>query len=229
MVDEDDDRRHSRADDPKVEKDPEAVARREIDNGFRQFDHVLELVREWAVPERKFRLRPSMILALHRTALEGLSAYAGNFRPGPVEIGKSAHVPPGAHLVASLVEDLCDYVNDNWSKTPVHLSAYALWRLNWIHPFSDGNGRTSRAVSYLVLCVRSGNILPGDNTVPDQIAANKTPYHQALEKADESAKSGALDLAAIEKLASATLAKQLADYHRIASGGPPPSAEPAGD
>jgi Fic family protein len=221
MSDDDDDRRHSRADEPEILKDPEAVARREIDNGFRQFETVLELVREWAVPERTFRLRMYMILSLHKIALEGLSPYAGNFRPGPVAIGKSRHVPPPAHLVGQLVEEMCEYVNDNWGKSPVHLCAYVLWRLNWIHPFSDGNGRTSRAVSYLVLCIRSGNILPGDNTVPDQIAANKAPYYEALEKADESVRQGDLDLTVVEKLVSARLARQLADYHRAASGDSP--------
>jgi len=45
---------------------------------------------------------------------------------------------------------MCDHINENWAKlSPLHLAAYTLWRMNWIHPFVDGNGRTSRAVSYL--------------------------------------------------------------------------------
>jgi hypothetical protein len=31
---------------------------------------------------------------------------------------------------------------------PTELAAYGLWRLNWIHPFVEGNGRTARAVCY---------------------------------------------------------------------------------
>lgn len=160
-----------------------------------------------------------MILALQRTALQGLTNYAGTWRPGSVTIGKSKHVPPDAHLVPSLVEDLCDYVNDNFNAKPdVHLAAYVLWRLNWIHPFVDGNGRTSRAASYFVLCMKSGNVLPGKTTIPDQIAANKQPYYDALEEADKALKAGAVDLTQLEDLISAALARQLAEYHRSATG-----------
>jgi Fic family protein len=55
--------------------------------------------------------------------------------------------------VADEVQSLCEYINDNWQST-VHLAAYVLWKMNWIHPFADGNGRTARAVSYVVLSIR---------------------------------------------------------------------------
>jgi Fic family protein len=81
-----------------------------------------------------------------------------------------------------MVEDLCDYVNGQWTtRTALHLAAYVMWRLNWIHPFTDGNGRTSRAASYLVLCLRLGYLLPGRRTIPDQIAEDRTRYYKALE------------------------------------------------
>jgi Fic family protein len=121
--------------------------------------------------------------------------------------------------VPELVEDMCAYVNGSFSeKTAVHLSAYVMWRLNWIHPFADGNGRTSRAASYLVLCVKSGHVLPGTKTIPEQIAQNKKPYYDALEAADETEKAGQLNLKQLEDLLSSALATQLADYHRAATG-----------
>ncbi|MBL8221394.1 MAG: Fic family protein, partial [Bryobacterales bacterium] len=33
-----------------------------------------------------------------------------------------------------------------------------MWRLNWIHPFFGGNGRTARSASYLVLCASLNSI-----------------------------------------------------------------------
>lgn len=217
--------RHSKALEPELISDPDEKAQVEALNGLRQYDQVYDLVRQWTLPEHpRFKLRISVILGLQRTALEGLSSYAGNFRPASVEIEESNHTPPGAHLVPELVEQMCDYVNDNWEeKTAVHLAAYVMWRLNWIHPFADGNGRTSRALSYMVLCIRSGNLLPGDNTIPDQITNNKQPYYDALEKADEAWKSGVVDLSAMEELLSARLATQLADYYRAATGQSPSS------
>jgi Fic family protein len=53
---------------------------------------------------------------------------------------------------------MCDYVNDQWSvRTALHLAAYVMWRLNWIHPFTDGNGRTSRISSYVILTIKAGS------------------------------------------------------------------------
>ncbi|WP_271571569.1 Fic family protein [Bradyrhizobium sp. CCBAU 11386] len=83
------------------------------------------------------------------------------------------------------IEHLCDYINDNWSMSAVHLAAYVLWRLNWIHPFADGNGRTARAVSYVVMSIKLDSLLPGAPTIPEQIAGNKKPYYDALEAADQ--------------------------------------------
>jgi Fic family protein len=112
--------------------------------------------------------------------------------------------------VPERLEELCDYVNDNWGRSSaLHLAAYVLWRMNWIHPFVDGNGRTSRVVSYLVLCVRLGYVLPGTITIPEQISKNKDPYYQALEAADIANAAGKPDLTEMEKLLESLLASQL--------------------
>ncbi|WP_204276686.1 Fic family protein, partial [Klebsiella aerogenes] len=77
-------------------------------------------------------------------------------------------------------------VNDNWrDRTALHLASYVMWRLNWIHPFSDGNGRTSRITSYVVLSVKLGLVLPGTRTIPEQIVDKRSPYFLALEAADQ--------------------------------------------
>jgi len=58
--------------------------------------------------------------------------------------------------------------------------------MNWVHPFFGENGRTARAISYLILCARMGFVLPGTPTIPELIVADRTPYYQALRSADES-------------------------------------------
>lgn len=205
-----DDERHSKALEIELISDPEQKARQETLNGLRQYDETIERINYWLHPERPFKLRPSGILSLHRRALEGISNFAGVFRPGAIQIGGSKHTPPGAHLVPELVEGMCDYINENWTKaSPLHLASYTLWKMNWIHPFVDGNGRTSRAVSYLVMCVRLGYVLPGTLTIPEQISKNKTPYYAALEAADQANTSGKIDLSQMEKLLEGLLANQL--------------------
>lgn len=198
--------------------DPDEKAEREAKNGLRQFDLVIEMIDHWLETGRDFKLRPSAILSLHRTALDGISRYAGNYRPAGIEIQGSDHTPIGAHLVPGEVEGLCDHVNENWDHSAIRLSAYGMWRLNWIHPFTDGNGRTSRAISYLLLCVKVGYRLPGTKTIPAQISNNKEPYYQALEAADKVWIDGELDMTQLEDLLEGLLATQLASVLEAAKG-----------
>jgi Fic family protein len=212
--------RHSVAPSDEIITDPDEKARKEVANALLQVDLVNSMIDEGCDPERQpFRLRPSWIIRLHRQALEGLSHFAGTYRPGPVEIGKSKHQPPEAFLVAELVQEMCDYVNSHWDdRTALHVASYVLWKVNWIHPFTDGNGRTARAVSHLVLCVHLKMKLPGTNTVPEQIAQNKTPYYSALEASDEAAKEGRTDIAMMENYLGDLLANQLAGILEAATG-----------
>jgi Fic family protein len=210
--------RHSRAAEAELISDPQRKAEAETYNGFRQFDLAKRMVQD-ALERDAFQLRLSHILALHREALAGISSFAGNFRPAGVLIEGSSHEPVGAHLVPELVEGMCDYVNENWAdRTALHLAAYLMWRLNWIHPFADGNGRTSRVASYAVLCIRTGWLLPGTPTIPDQIVSNRKPYFDALDAADRAWRENRLDVSSMEELLSGMLARQLMSVYQSAGG-----------
>lgn len=222
MTSEEAEDRKSEAAGPFLIADPDELAKREAENGLRQFDTVIGLVDRHIVEHWRFKLRVSIILGLHRDALLGVHPLAGNFRPSTVEIRGSRHIPPDAWQVPQLVEELCDYVNDHWERaTPVHLAAYVLWRLNWIHPFADGNGRTARAISYLVLCMKMGGRIPGVRTIPDLISQNKNPYYDALEAADTRlANDGIIDLSESEKLLEGLLSAQFVSALEQATGRP---------
>jgi Fic family protein len=213
--------RHSIAETAAVLTDADEIARREAANGIRQFNLALEIIRTHVKDaERPFRLRSSVILRLHKAALDGLHPLAGTWRNTPVKIGGSGHQPPDEAFVSEEVELMCDYVNDHWNDmNAVHLCAYVLWKLNWIHPFSDGNGRTARAVAYVVLSIKLDSLLPGAPTIPEQIAGDKTPYYTALESADLGLKSSHVDVSNLENMLEGMLAKQLLSAAKEASGG----------
>ena len=192
-------------------------ARLESRNGLLQFDEVLRRIDE-AIGRGRLLLRPSMIQHFQRIAIQDIYTCAGNYRIKPVIIGNTTHQPPPPSGVSLLVEELCDYVNDTEHRTPVHLAAYAMWRVNWIHPFAGGNGRTSRAVSYLVLCANLGYRLPGTLAIPEQIVVNRQPYYKALDAADAAWAKGNLDVSIMEQLLSDLLAKQLVLVHQKATG-----------
>lgn len=211
--------RHSSAPEVELISDVDELARREAENGVRQFVLTLDIIKSFVhESERPFRLRTSQILQLHYFALDGIHRFAGAFRNTPVEISSSKHRPPDHFFVPEEVEHMCSYVNENWSKSALHLAAFVLWKLNWIHPFADGNGRTSRAVSYVVLSIRLNSVLPGFPTIPDQIASDKNPYYEALEAADEVwLESKSIDVSALEDMLSGMLAKQLLNATKAAS------------
>jgi len=177
--------RYSQPEEIRVTEDPDEVARLEGRNGLLQFDEVKRLIQDSLRDQSRFRLRPSAILRLNGVALHDIERQGGTYRTCGMTIEGSGHIPPVAEDVPLLMEEMCDYVNENWTRSALHLAAYVMWRINWIHPFVDGNGRTARAVSYFILCVRMGSILPGTKTIPDHIVDDKQPYWKALEKADD--------------------------------------------
>jgi Fic family protein len=127
-----------------------------------------------------FVLTPELVFSLHRTAMDRLLTNPGEYRQYDVGITHSTHQPPPWQHVPPLMADFYEYINEQWNKKDlVVLSAQTMWRINWIHPFENGNGRTARAVSYLVLCAKYGGLLPAKNSVIQQIITNKLPYYEA--------------------------------------------------
>jgi Fic family protein len=192
----------------------------EAENGLKQFDLAIDVIRTFLEPDRPFALRPSLIQELQSVAVKGLRSDPGLWRTGSVAISKSRHEPPAAHLVPFLVTEMCDYVNNNLhERTAFHLAAYIMWRLNWIHPFADGNGRTSRTASYIVLNVKLSLVLPGTPAIPEQIQQDRSGYFHALEAADAAFLADeTIDVSQMENLLREMLAKQLLSVIEKASG-----------
>ncbi|MNL29600.1 Fic/DOC family protein [compost metagenome] len=108
------------------------------------------------------------------------------------------------------MDDLVNMVNVNWnSADPIYIASFVLWRLNHIHPFINGNGRTARAACYFILCARAGNWLPGDVILPELLKRNRDEYVAALRHADASIGVGELDLSMLHALIERLLLEQL--------------------
>ncbi len=199
---------------------PEQIAQHEARNALRQYDAAMTLASDALAMggAGNFRLRPSHLCSLNGLAVEGLHQYAGVLRPIQVVINGSSHSPPPADKVPVLVEDMCDYCNEHAGDNPLHVPSYLMWRLNWVHPFADGNGRTARIVSYMMLCILSGYELPGTRTIPVQISDNqeiKHAYYTSLEAADSAfADDGRVDVSQMEELMGSLLAAQLYEFHQ---------------
>jgi Fic family protein len=151
-----------------------------------------------------------MLSALNHVAVTNLSQFGGRYREEPVYVGN--HVPPHFRDVPELMDRFISSVHENWFiYSPTELAAYALWRMNWIHPFNEGNGRTARAASYYLLCVRSGAVLGGRKIVPERIRDDRAGYEAALEAADRAWDQGHLDFTQMEEYLAGLLQAQLMD------------------
>ena len=131
-------------------------------------------------------LSQTVIKALNFHAIGCLHAHAGQYRPCEVEVGDYA--PPEHFRVATLMDDMVNRVNRSWTETdPIELDAFVLWRINHIHPFVNGNGRTARAACYFVLCAHGGQWIAGDSILPELLreAPLRDKYIEALRDADQ--------------------------------------------
>jgi hypothetical protein len=181
----------------------------EIENGNRQYDFLRSIVAASIAMGRPF-LSQAVIKALNYHAIACLHTNAGEYRPCPVHVGEFQ--PPEHYRVQALMDDLVNIVNLRWEASdPVALASLVLWRLNNIHPFINGNGRTARAASYFVLCVKSGGWLPGTVILPELIKQNRAAYVAALKAADSSLGTpNGLDLTPLHQLLQTLLSEQLA-------------------
>ena len=131
---------------------PRDRSERMILNNFQTMQRIREL--------RKQPLTPQLVLDLHRLVTEGTlddPADAGRLRPPGKEVvvddlyGTVFHVPPPAHELPQRLEELCRFANGETPKVFIHPVVRAIALHFWLaydHPFSDGNGRTARALFY---------------------------------------------------------------------------------
>lgn len=143
-------------------------AEREFCNYLRAFDAIdgLRGVRDAALSKGDLRNLHGLLV----NGVRGGRRSAGEFRREDVKVGDVAdgkvhvhHHPPSWFEVEARVDDLFAWIeaskahgkgdDDPWIH-PVILAGIAQHRLVWIHPFVDGNGRTARMLTTLLLSQR---------------------------------------------------------------------------
>lgn len=126
------------------------------------------------------------VLELHSLLFDGTrdADIGGVLRDAPIWIGPpgclvddaSFVAPPEGH-VPPLLDDLVDYLNRS-GHPPVLKAAVAHCQFETIHPFTDGNGRTGRALIHTVL--NATGAAHGTLPVSTAISNDRSGYYQAL-------------------------------------------------
>lgn len=134
-------------------------------------------------------LSEKSFLKAHQVLMKNLIADAGKYRKQSVGIVKGSkveHVAPPFDNVPFLMNDLFAYLN-NSDEIELIKSCVFHYEMEFIHPFSDGNGRMGRLWQTLILIKKYPvfEFLPFENI----IANNQKEYYRALAESDNSGNS----------------------------------------
>ena len=190
--------------------DPELFASIQEQNLLRQYDLLSNCIE---IGKRKGieAFDKYTLWVLNYTAVANIAQFGGRFRESPIYVG--SHIPPHYKDGPNLVDQCISVVHENWGviEHPTLLPAYVLWRLNWIHPFIEGNGRTARAACYYLICLKHGDLLPGRKIVPERIRDDRKPYYEALRAADRAWADGHFDVSELAQYLQSLLKAQLSE------------------
>lgn len=129
------------------------------------------------------KVSTGLIKSLNHHAIACLHVNAGEYRPCDLSVGD--YEPPQHFLIPELMNEFVNELNRYWNDSDaLELGTLALWKLNQIHPFINGNGRTARALSYYLICVKMGRLLPGNRILPQLIRDQRDECIQLLRQTD---------------------------------------------
>lgn len=113
----------------------------------------LEYLYELVDKDRRSTLSERLIREFNQIVMRDIDKeWAGRYRNSNVLIGGADHTPPEAVEVPRLMQELVNWVMQSRKALhTVELAAVLHHRLVNIHPFFDGNGRTSRLVMNIAL------------------------------------------------------------------------------
>ena len=130
------------------------------------------------------------LLKAHGIMMEALADDAGRYRKGGVGVyGEKGliHMAPPAKMVPQLIGNLMEWLNESKDHLLIRSCVFH-YEFEFIHPFSDGNGRMGRLWQSLIL----GRLHPLFEYLPveNMVFANQENYYNAIYESTKSGQSG---------------------------------------
>ena len=133
-----------------------------------------------------------LIREIHKRLVKdvrGDKALPGDYRKGQNYVvnsktGKVIYTPPPAAEVSGLMGELVAWLRTEHGINPVLESGIAQFQLVHVHPFNDGNGRTSRLLSTLCL-YRKGYDFKRLFTISEFYDRDRTSFYKAIQDVRE--------------------------------------------
>lgn len=116
----------------------------EIKNAYKAYE-LIESINPFKISD---------LLKVHKIMMKDLTVDYGKFRKGQVGVyngkGNIIHIAPPSDIVPSLIDDLFNFIKNDETNMLIK-SCIFHYEFEFIHPFSDGNGRMGRYWQTLLL------------------------------------------------------------------------------
>lgn len=119
-------------------------------------------------------VEPNLLQRIHGALMS--ARQVSMFRRGPVRLSDSKHDPPPAEALPGLVSHYCEETMCAIaSRGDIFAAgAFCLWWVNFVHPLTDGNGRTARGLAWMVTTSAGSGMCSDVFAAPSQVHA---PFH----------------------------------------------------
>ncbi len=146
----------------------------------RNYNAALDIANRAAL-RTDFEWSQELLRRLNAEILAGLEDdERGEYRTGPVTVG-GVYAPPDQLVVPILMTELVDWLRDEGADHTLVRAGLAHLNVVSIHPWLNGNGRTSRVVGSLVL-MRRGIAAPELVNIESVIRADPAAYIAVLQE-----------------------------------------------
>ena len=176
----------------RMQRKPNNTSEQMIYNNYLAMEHVKRSLNR--------TMDVDLILELHRTITKGTlrerRQWEGRFREDNDTVVADTcredvifHVPPNYEDMPSLVQELCDFINDDTGEFihPIIKGIIIHYLIGYLHPFVNGNGRLARTLYYWYV-MKKGYWLMEYTSISRIIKASQTKYGLAYQysETDES-------------------------------------------
>ncbi|MGV7929654.1 MAG: Fic family protein [Spirochaetota bacterium] len=149
------------------------------------------ILKDLVINNKIIIINPELIQNFHRLVGKDLGehfkAIPGKFRNNNVTVGN--YLAPDFHDVHELTDQLCDWLRNEFhfgkEQTFVEAIIQAIVThvyIAWIHPFSDGNGRTARLLEFYLL-LRAGVPDIASHVLSNHYSLTRSEYYRQIENA----------------------------------------------
>jgi Fic family protein len=148
---------------------------------------------QWIVRNKDKHLTEKRVLEIHQIIThntltdkseEGAFRTTDDVQIVDVQTGRIVHTPPKIKNLTRLMKDFCEFANDekrnDFFLHPISKAIILHFLIGYLHPFTDGNGRTARAIFYWYL-IRKGYWLIEYMSVSRIILGSRAQYARAYQ------------------------------------------------